>query len=205
MLTTVYLVRHAQALPLSHQREPEWALSPTGSQQAQALVPILTGLGIQRVYTSPFRRTRETIAPFCEATGILAVAHEGLRERCLSQEWIGDFRDVWRRSWADLSFALAGGESSLECRGRVLAAVEEIVRRHAGETIAVTAHGYTTALFLSTIDPTFGEAQASALRTPEIVKIVHDGTRFDWHQAFTAGAAFDAIATHFRQTPGIVA
>lgn len=205
MRTTVYLVRHAQAQPLPHQSEPEWELSETGRAQAESLVPVLAALGIQRVYTSPFRRTRDTIHPFCAASGIAAIVHDGLRERCLSQEWIGDFRDVWRRSWSDLSFALAGGESSLACRARVVAAIEEIVRQHAGETIAVTSHGYTTALFLSTLDPTFGEPEASALRTPEIMKIVHDGAGFAWERTFCTGPVFDAFATHFRATPGIVA
>lgn len=204
-MTTLYLVRHAQARPLPEETEPEWALSETGRTQAEALVPVLSGLGIQRVYTSPFRRSRDTLRPFAAAAGLKLVEHEGLRERCLTSGWIGDFREIWQRSWADLGYTLDGGESSLVCRTRMVAAVQEIAERHPGEIIALGSHGYSIGLFLTTLAPTFGIEEASAMRTPDIFKVVLEGPALRWDRGFHAGARFDAIATHFRQTPGIVA
>jgi 2,3-bisphosphoglycerate-dependent phosphoglycerate mutase len=43
------------------------------------------------------------------------------------------------------------------------------------------------------------------LRTPEIVKIVRIGPGWAWERSFSAGPAFDALATDFRLTPGVVA
>lgn len=205
MLTTVYLVRHAQANPLPNQAEPDWALSARGLAQAEALVPVLATLGIHRIYTSPFRRCCETMRPFAESAGLPLAVHDGLRERCLSSSWIGDFREVWQRSWADYSFALAGGESSHACRERMAAAVSEIVQRHSGETLALASHGFSIGLFLTTVDPSCGGVEASALRTPDLLKFTHDERGFRWHRDYRAGEAFDALATDFRQTPGIVA
>lgn len=205
MATTVYLVRHAQSQPRYLQPECDWELSPTGQRQARALVAILSPLGIEHAYTSPYRRCRDTLAPFAQARGLALEVHDGLRERRLSDEWIQDFREVWQRSWADFSYALAGGECSWTCLRRIASAVEEIVARHPGGTIAVASHGNALGLFLHHVDASCGVIEASALRTPEIVQVTHDGSRFSWNRDFSAGAAFDALATDFRLTPGIVA
>lgn len=205
MATTIYLVRHAQSLPLAEQLESDWRLSATGEAQARGLVPILAGLGVRRVYTSPYRRCRETLAPFSAALGTELAVHEGLRERRFAGQWMNDFREAWRRSWEDFSYVLDGGESSWACRERIAAAVEEIAQQHPGETIALGSHGNSIGLFMHWVESSFGMAHASALRTPEILKIVHENGRFTWEKTFSAGEAFEKLATDFRLTPGIVA
>jgi 2,3-bisphosphoglycerate-dependent phosphoglycerate mutase len=205
MATTLYLVRHAQSLPLAEQPESDWRLSPAGEAQARGLAPILDGLGVRRVYSSPYRRCRETLAPFCTALGIDLALHEGLRERRIATQWMADFRDVWRRSWEDFSFALDGGEDSWTCRERIAAAVQEIARRHPDEAIVLGSHGNAIGLFMHYVDPAFGIKEASQLRTPEILKVVHENGRFSWEKTFSAGEAFERLATDFRLTPGIVA
>lgn len=204
-MTTLYLVRHAQSLPLAHQPEPEWVLSPTGAEQARGLVAVLRALGVQRVYTSPYQRCRDTLAPFAAAHGLEVAPHEGLRERRIAGQWVPDFREVWKRSWSDFSYTLEGGEDSWTCRRRMAEAVEAIARRHPGETIALGSHGNAIALFLHYLDATFGVDRASALRTPEIVKVVHRDAGFTWEKSFSAGEEFERLATDFRLTPGIVA
>jgi 2,3-bisphosphoglycerate-dependent phosphoglycerate mutase len=203
--TTLFLIRHAQSLPLQEQAEPDWALSPIGEQQARGLVPVLNALGIQRLYSSPYRRSRETLAPFARAAGLTVTLDEDLRERHLAAGWIGDFRELWHRSWEDFAYALEGGETSWACRARVAAAVEAIVARHPGETIGLGSHGNAIALFLNYVDPAFGMVEASRVRTPEITKVMHTGGRFAWEREFNAGPEFEALATDFRQTPGVVA
>lgn len=204
-MTTLYLVRHAQSRPLAHQPEPEWRLSDRGAEQARALIEVLRPLGVQRIYTSPFQRCRDTLAPFAAAHGLEAVVHEGLRERRVADQRVMDFREWWARSWADFSYALEGGECSWTCRSRIVAAAEEIARQHPGETIALGSHGNAIGLFLHYVDASFGIAEASALRTPEIVKVVHGESGFTWERSFSAGDEFEKLATDFRLTPGIVA
>ncbi len=205
MPTTLYLVRHAQSQPLESVRDEEWALSPRGREQARSMVAVLRAFGVQRIYTSPFRRCQETLHPLAEATGLELVIHPGLRERSLGSQWIRDFREVWQRSWTDFSFAVEGGESSWVCRARIFEAAEEITRVHPHETIVLGSHGNAIGLFLNYVDPSAGVTEASALRTPEIIKVLHDGSRFRWDRSFRAGETFESIATDFRLTPGIVA
>jgi 2,3-bisphosphoglycerate-dependent phosphoglycerate mutase len=203
--TTLYLVRHAQSQPSAEIPEPEWPLSATGAEQARALGPLLAALGVRRIYSSPFRRCRETLAPAAAALGLELQLHEGLRERRLSTAWIGDYREVWRRSWEDFSFVLEGGECSWTVRSRMAAAVAEIAARHPGETLALGSHGYAIGLLLHTCEPAFGAAEAGALRTPELVRMTFSAGQLAWDRAFRPGAEFDRIATDFRRTPGIVA
>lgn len=204
-MTTLYLIRHAQALPLPVQDEPDWALSPLGEQQALALAAVLVPLGIQRLSCSPYRRCCATLAPFARQEGIDVVMDPGLRERRIAAVWMSDFREVWRRSWGDFSYAHEGGESSLVCRARIAAAVEAIVARHPGETIGLGSHGNAIGLFMSYVDPSFGLEEATRLRTPEVLRVRHRDSRFTWDRSFSAGAAFEALATDFRATPGVVA
>jgi 2,3-bisphosphoglycerate-dependent phosphoglycerate mutase len=204
-VTTVYLVRHAQAHPHPDQPEPDWPLSAVGEGQARGLVPILQRLGVQRAFTSPYRRCRDTLAPFAAAAGLANTLHPGLRERRIAPQWQCDFREVWRRSWEDFSYALEGGEDSWTCRSRIAAAVAEIVAAHPGETLALASHGNAIGLFLHSVDATFGIADASALRTPELVRVVQRNGHLEWDRAFRAGADFDRLATDFRQTPNVIA
>jgi 2,3-bisphosphoglycerate-dependent phosphoglycerate mutase len=204
-LTTLYLIRHAQSLPHPAQAEPDWPLSALGEDQARGLVAALQSLGIRRLYSSPYRRCRDTLAPFAGAAGLTVTIDAGLRERRIAAVWISDFRDVWRRSWGDFSYALEGGESSWTCRERITAAAEAIIARHPGETIGLGSHGNAIGLFMNYVDPAFGLPESTRIRTPEILKVVQHGGKLSWDRAFSAGAAFDELATDFRATPGVIA
>jgi len=204
-VTTLYFIRHAQSLPLAGQAEPDWALSPVGEAQARGLVPVLAALGLQRLYCSPYRRCRDTLGPFARAAGLEIALDPGLRERRIAGGWISDFREVWRRSWEDPDFALEGGETSRACQRRMVAAVDAIAARHAGEIIGIGSHGNAIALLLQHADRTFTVADASAVRTPEVSRVVHHGGRYVWERGFSAGPEFEALATDFRETPGVVA
>lgn len=203
MTTTLYLVRHCQSHPAPETAEPDWPLSEHGHHQAQALVPVLTELRPDVIVSSPYRRCLQTLAPTARHLGLSVWIDPALRERLLSPAWLPDLREVWRRSWQDLSFALAGGESSLACRERVVAAIDRIVRVHPGRTILVGSHGNALALFLSAFTPGYGIAEASALRTPDLVRVTHGPGGYRWHRQDEQPTGLDRIALHYSRTPGI--
>jgi len=64
--TTVVLVRHAERL--SDERDP--GLSEIGIAHADRLAEILERAGIEAIYVSEARRTRETAAPVAARTGV---------------------------------------------------------------------------------------------------------------------------------------
>jgi len=205
MITTLYLVRHCQCHPSPEIPENNWPLSERGYAQAQSLVTFLSVLAVDAIYSSPYRRCIETLAPSSAHLGLSIQTDLELRERLISPVWIGDFRDVWRRSWEDFSYALDGGESSFACRDRVTAAIDRIVRKHSGQTVVVGSHGNALALLLSKFTSEYGIKDASALRTPELLRVTHGPEGYCWHRSFEAPTGFDLVASDFRETPGIIA
>lgn len=179
--TTVYLVRHAESEPSPEVPEPSWPLSTRGQAQAAALVPAMRGLGLLAIYSSPYLRARQTVAPLALALGAEVTVVDALRERALGRVVAGaDHADMVARYWADPDFALPGGESNAACARRVAQAVAQLALRHPGETIAVASHGNAIALYLGTIDPGFGWEQWRKMRNPDLFRVVYQRGRATW-------------------------
>jgi broad specificity phosphatase PhoE len=71
--TTILLVRHAEAGG-GDPRDP--ALTAAGTERAGVLADALRGAGVTAVYSTQFRRTRETGAAVAEALGTSAAVFE---------------------------------------------------------------------------------------------------------------------------------
>ena len=105
------------------------ALTEQGRAQAERLAKTLAGLGVERVLTSPLRRTRDTAAPIAAACDRSVEVDERLIEVDYG-EWEGSpFGDLdadvvarWRR---DGSFAPPGGESLAVVADRVASFCDE--------------------------------------------------------------------------------
>jgi phosphohistidine phosphatase SixA len=66
---TVILVRHAEAEPTTAERRDP-GLTEAGRERAQALGRLLAHAGATHLFSTDLRRTRETLAPLAEATGL---------------------------------------------------------------------------------------------------------------------------------------
>lgn len=64
---TVYLARHAETV--GGDGDDRW-LGEAGRARAEALADALEGADIQRVFSTDYRRTRETAAPIAERLGL---------------------------------------------------------------------------------------------------------------------------------------
>src|SRR5207344_606932 len=64
----VVLIRHAERQPAGS--DPR--LSPAGKRRAQLLVTMLDGAGVTAIFTSGFKRTKETAAPLAAKLAITA-------------------------------------------------------------------------------------------------------------------------------------
>lgn len=147
--TLVLLVRHGRTpttgtvLP---GRAPGLHLSEQGRAEAEAVAARLAGLNIAALYTSPVERARETAAATETATGLTAVADEGLAEADVG-EWTGwDLTKLARdKRWrtvqqAPSTFRFPGGESFAELQARAIAALDRLRTAHSGEVVACFSH-----------------------------------------------------------------
>ena len=85
----ITLVRHGQSEAniglTDHLDSP---LTPLGQRQADLTAQALSGEGLTRAYVSPLRRTLQTIAPFCDLTGLRAEVYADICEY-FSSHWPG--------------------------------------------------------------------------------------------------------------------
>lgn len=69
--TTVYIVRHAEKVDESDSTN----LSPAGRERATALAETLAGKGVDSIFTTPYRRTRQTAEPLAKRINVRSVAY----------------------------------------------------------------------------------------------------------------------------------
>lgn len=198
MEKTVYFVRHAQSHPSQSTHFSQWPLSDLGRLQADTLANCLNGLGIQKIYSSPFLRCLDTVRPFAKLSGVDIEIRDDLRERLVTHGIAG--QDLWEKSWDDFNFAVPSCESSLDAQRRFVAAVNHIVETANEDVLAISSHGNVIGLFLNHLDGRFSRFDAEKIINPHLLKFQKVGAEFRWDRHFEL-AALNEVATHHSATP----
>jgi probable phosphoglycerate mutase len=125
---------------------PGVSLDETGRRQAQQLAERLRGAAISAVYASPLERARETAEPLAREKGLEILTEPAFGEVKFG-DWQGkDFPEIeqdplWRRFNVYRSGTPAPrGESMVETQARMMRALGDLARNHAGQTVAVFSH-----------------------------------------------------------------
>lgn len=165
-MTAVYLVRHAQPVYQGYQETPELApLSEKGRADSERLADFLQGKGIEQIYSSPYPRAVQTLEP-------------DLRERTVGS-WVEDFSAFARRQWEDFDYRLEQGESLRQVQQRAVPALERLVQRSEGKTIAAGGHGTAISVLLHSFSKGgFGYSDFCRIRekTPWVVRLTFAGS-----------------------------
>ncbi|GGU35398.1 histidine phosphatase family protein [Streptomyces coeruleorubidus] len=153
-MTELLLIRHG--LPLAGVFDPR--LSPEGTAQAERLAAWLVHEDVDALYSSPYRRARETVAPLERLTGLTATVLDDLRE------WDTDVSQPYmppEQIGADDPRAAALAEGRYEdfvpeldwdaFRARAGRAMDTILDTHPGGRVAVVCHGGITNTYLATV------------------------------------------------------
>lgn len=152
MQTKLWLIRHGETHWNAGSRiqgSTDIPLNPTGLRQAQAVAGWMQPQEIQAVYSSGLQRAQQTATPLAISKGLSVDIHVNLAERNF-----GEFQgltpdEIYRRfpekytSWQsrEPDFCPQDGESLTDFYSRVRDAIQVIIARHAGETVAVVTHG----------------------------------------------------------------
>lgn len=124
-------------------------LSALGHAQARATGNTLSDEGFAALYSSDLERARQTAEATAHLAHLPLQLLPGLRERHygvfqgLTHEEAAQRHpaDYARHLARDPRFAPAGGESLLDLAARLHETIDAIVRRHAGEAVALFTHG----------------------------------------------------------------
>lgn len=159
-MTTVYLVRHAEAegnLYRIAQGQDNSNLTDRGWRQVKALERRFADVQIDAVYSSDLYRTCATASAVFLPKGLplhkekaLREIHVGVWER---RTW-GDLERQWPQQLEDFRehldrWHVEGAETGDQVLERMLQAVQTLAARHDGQTIALFSHGYAIRLLLS--------------------------------------------------------
>jgi len=188
-VTTVYLIRHAEAEGNLYRRAHghyNSAITARGYRQIAALAKRFEQEHIDAVYSSDLVRTQTTALAIARVHGLPIRTTPELRE-----VGVGVWED---RTWAWLArfdrerlvafnvnigaWEVEGGERMADVRDRMLRAVKTIAAAHPNETVAVFTHGMALRTLVGTLQ---GLSLAEIDKTPHaentaVTKLVSDET-----------------------------
>lgn len=149
-MTTFLLIRHGMTDAVGRfitGRRPGVRLNEQGGRQVEKLADVLSDARIAAVYSSPLERALETAQPIARTQGLETQVRDGLLEVDFGA-WEGcSFEELSRLpGWkAFNSFRSQvrppGGEHMLDVQRRMVGEMEDLLRRHPGESIALISHG----------------------------------------------------------------
>ena len=151
--TRVCLIRHGQTAwnaATRVQGHLDIGLDATGQAQAERLGAALADEGLDAIYSSDLARAHSTALAVARRLGLAVQTDTRLRERAfgrfeglthadIAQRW-PEAAARWRQRDPDFA-AEGGGESLLQLHARCVPAAAELAARHAGQCIALVAHG----------------------------------------------------------------
>ena len=151
-MTTIYLIRHAQAEGNLYRRCHSWhngLITVKGHTQIEALERRFEGVPIDAVYSSDLYRTMTTARAIYRSRDLPLRVDSDLREIGAGVwedvpwgQLLHDHRDSLSAFLAcDPNWQVEGSETHLQVRDRMQAAIGRIAAAHPDQTVAVVSHG----------------------------------------------------------------
>lgn len=177
-MTNVYFVRHAQPNYENHD-DLTRELTEKGLADRKLVTEFLMDREIHAVFSSPFKRSVDTVKDFADRKGLSIALIDDFRERRIDSGWIEDFNTFARRQWSDFSYKLSDGECLGEVQERNIRALRAIVETYEGQNVVIGSHGTALSTIINYFDPTFGYEEFEKIRglMPWIVRFSFEDGR----------------------------
>ncbi len=120
-------------------------LSAKGRDQAERVARWLEGVSIDRLYSSPLLRARETAQPLAALRGLPVEIEPGVREYDADSALYIPMEDLKEHDYEQWKVLVSGGYAAevdfLAFRGEVVTGVEQIIADNPGRRVVVFCHG----------------------------------------------------------------
>lgn len=175
-MTTIYFVRHCQSDHSVHDDRAR-PLTEKGMRDSLLVTEFLADKGIDAVLSSPYRRAVDTVKHFADTHGFAIEPVEDFRERKVGDHWVEDFMAFVKHHWENREYKESGGESLREVQERNVAALEKVLSKYEGKTLAIGTHGTALSSIVNHFDPRFRFEQFAEIvdLTPWVVKAEFSG------------------------------
>ena len=161
-MTTIYLIRHAEAEGNLYRRIHGWydaLITGNGYRQIQALEGRFSGVSVDAVYSSDLFRTKTTAKAIYLPKHLELHTDPGLREVHMGDwedhTW-GEIRQVdgdrlTQFNHSDPAWQAPNGESLGQVGDRMERTIRSIAERHPDQTVALFSHGTAIRQFLANV------------------------------------------------------
>ncbi|MDW7798631.1 histidine phosphatase family protein [Streptococcus canis] len=179
MTTTFYFIRHAEPNDDNHD-DVTRELTEKGIVASQALIEAFASIPIDKCYSSPYKRSVDTILPLAKSRGMKIITLSDLRERKLSDEWVKNFNEIAQKQWEDFNFKLSNGESLQEVQERNIKALNHMLSESQNQTVVIGTHGTALSTIINDYKPEFRYEAFNAIKHvfPWVVRFEFEGEVF---------------------------
>ena len=175
-MTKIYFVRHAQP---EHAWEDDRTrpLTGEGRRDSATVFEFLKDKHIDAFYSSPYKRSVDTIADSADFFGKDIITDEDLREREKGEN--GNNHGMFHKRWADHNYHEEGGESIAMVQKRNMRALTEILRDNIDKEVVVGTHGTALSTILNFYDKSFGCDDFLRIvdRMPYVIELDFEGDK----------------------------
>lgn len=193
-MTTIYLIRHAEAEGNLYRRihgQYNSLVTDNGYSQIAALERRFADIHVDAVYSSDLFRTMATAGAIYKPKGLTLRTDPDLREISMGDwedttwgyqgHFAGDELGQFNRLVPD--WKAPNGESRVELGARVTRAIRRIAAAHPGQTVAVVSHGTAIQQFIAIVKGLPPERWHESPHTDNtsVSHFTFDGEKFELH------------------------
>ena len=168
-MNSFYLIRHAHTNWTQSEQCP---LSAKGREDARRIAGMLEKFPITALFSSPFQRAQETVAPLATRLNLPILIEPDLRERKLGDGRItADFSAAVQWTWQNPTCAYPGGEANSAAQRRGVAIVQRLLEQYPQSHLVLSTHGNLLALVLQHYDPQIDFVFWKSLTMPDVYRL----------------------------------
>jgi 2,3-bisphosphoglycerate-dependent phosphoglycerate mutase len=175
--TYIYIIRHADSV-FCIENERNRQLTLKGMEDANIVTELLSQEEIDIIYSSPYRRSIQTIEQLSKKLSLDINLEEDLRESLWAGKdlEISELNEILDKCFNDQDFSLPGGESVNDVKRRGIKTLKKILQLHSGKKIAIGTHGNILTFILNHYDSRYSIDFLRGLTRPDIYKLEFYGT-----------------------------
>ena len=175
-MTKIYFVRHAKA-DFSIKDNLIRPLTEEGKNDCKQVTEFLLKCNITKIFSSPYKRSIDTIKDLSDRLGLQINIIDDFRERKVGNEWIEDFDKFAKEQWNNFHYKLSNGESLDEVQKRNISAIQDILDENINENIVIGTHGTALSTIINYYNKDFNYNEFERIKElmPFIICISFDG------------------------------
>jgi len=176
-MTSVFLVRHAQP-------DSSWAddrtrpLTALGLAERKKVTELLLKISIDVFFSSPYKRSMDTISECANILKMDIHTDERFRERQVGE--LGYAYIQLEKRWSDFNFAEPGGESLGSVQSRNIEAFKEVLASNNNKNIVIGTHGVALSTIINYYDSSFACEEFELIRAcmPYIIRLDFENNKY---------------------------